>query len=579
MSEIINGKKFLSSKEAAESFGYSSDYISKLAREAKVVAHRVGKLWFVEEDSLNLFVQKIITEENARISKLKAERIEEYQSSVAHVISRPPPVATAYGTTLGRMLVIGMGLSVFVFSFISGYQYVQYKPIQKALQHIAHPLKYTPQPPVTTNGASLEKTTHDIASRTQRAVTELKTLSQTILLQVVVPEPHIEVSVVSAPKYFIADSIDEIVPRGIQTAFAFAAFSDSFFKHYLVSVNAFPHFTESLGLHVANFYVKGISARNALSEHLATLWLDRNLIAEELLSDTIVFVRDTHTLYKKTGITLLDYAHTILAAHELFIEQSAARVSVTGNIVRATFESALLSSLHSVDVAIRGVHAMASMPDENLFAAVASSLTDTFVEPIKTTTQSHVQSFSWYDQLQKSFLSLFSTEETPPVVPVTETPASVVERIITNTPTTVINNLTERVTVTGVSYDTLTQRLEALENELRSEIYLYSARAVRGVSGNYRAIQLMNDISNLDGVTIRNATIIGGSISGTSGIGGGGASALDDLSDVTLTGAAYGNVLLHNGTTWVNVATSSLGITGSGSSFGQAFEISNGALT
>ncbi|TSC87231.1 MAG: cell wall surface anchored protein [Parcubacteria group bacterium Gr01-1014_8] len=37
-------------------------------------------------------------------------------------------------------------------------------------------------------------------------------------------------------------------------------------------------------------------------------------------------------------------------------------------------------------------------------------------------------------------------------------------------------------------------------------------------------------------------------------------SSIDDLSDVTITAAAYGDLLMHNGTAWVDTATSSLGI-------------------
>ncbi|HEY4479914.1 MAG TPA: helix-turn-helix domain-containing protein, partial [Candidatus Paceibacterota bacterium] len=44
----------------------------------------------------------------------------------------------------------------------------------------------------------------------------------------------------------------------------------------------------------------------------------------------------------------------------------------------------------------------------------------------------------------------------------------------------------------------------------------------------------------------------------------GGVSNLSELSDITLTSLAYGNLLMYNGSEWVNTATSSLGISGSG---------------
>ncbi len=58
-----------------------------------------------------------------------------------------------------------------------------------------------------------------------------------------------------------------------------------------------------------------------------------------------------------------------------------------------------------------------------------------------------------------------------------------------------------------------------------------------------------------------------------------GVSTVAELTDVTLASVAYGDLLMYNGTDWVNTATSSLGITGTGASFGQSWEINSfGAL-
>ncbi|XKT74470.1 MAG: hypothetical protein ACJKTH_00010 [Patescibacteria group bacterium UBA2163] len=97
----------------------------------------------------------------------------------------------------------------------------------------------------------------------------------------------------------------------------------------------------------------------------------------------------------------------------------------------------------------------------------------------------------------------------------------IVERIIERTPTTVVNNITREVSYSGVSDNDLTIRLQQLENELRQEITRFTAASDKASAGNFRAISLTNRIDNLNGVTITNPTIIGGSISGTSGVGGG----------------------------------------------------------
>jgi hypothetical protein len=45
----IQGKKYISSKRAAELTGYAKDYVGQLARAGKVPGTRVGRAWYVEE--------------------------------------------------------------------------------------------------------------------------------------------------------------------------------------------------------------------------------------------------------------------------------------------------------------------------------------------------------------------------------------------------------------------------------------------------------------------------------------------------------------------------------------------------
>jgi hypothetical protein len=53
----FGGKTFTSSKRAAESSGYTQDYIGQLARKGLIVAERVGNLWYVSMDSLVAYKQ------------------------------------------------------------------------------------------------------------------------------------------------------------------------------------------------------------------------------------------------------------------------------------------------------------------------------------------------------------------------------------------------------------------------------------------------------------------------------------------------------------------------------------------
>ena len=55
---LINGKKYFPSSTLCTSFGYTSDYLGKLAREEKILGTLVGRQWFIEEASLKTFLLK-----------------------------------------------------------------------------------------------------------------------------------------------------------------------------------------------------------------------------------------------------------------------------------------------------------------------------------------------------------------------------------------------------------------------------------------------------------------------------------------------------------------------------------------
>ncbi len=48
----IQGKKYISSKRAAQLTGYAKDYVGQLARSGKIPGMRMGRAWFVEEAAL-----------------------------------------------------------------------------------------------------------------------------------------------------------------------------------------------------------------------------------------------------------------------------------------------------------------------------------------------------------------------------------------------------------------------------------------------------------------------------------------------------------------------------------------------
>ena len=49
---IIDGKEYISSRRASEMTKYSNDYVGQLCRMKKVESRKVGRIWFIEKESL-----------------------------------------------------------------------------------------------------------------------------------------------------------------------------------------------------------------------------------------------------------------------------------------------------------------------------------------------------------------------------------------------------------------------------------------------------------------------------------------------------------------------------------------------
>jgi excisionase family DNA binding protein len=61
---LIDGKEYISSDRAAKLVGYTKDYVGQLARAGKIKSKRIGRSWYIEEESINkhkLSVHYILT--------------------------------------------------------------------------------------------------------------------------------------------------------------------------------------------------------------------------------------------------------------------------------------------------------------------------------------------------------------------------------------------------------------------------------------------------------------------------------------------------------------------------------------
>lgn len=84
MSEVLYFNKvgYISSTSAAECFGVTRDYITKLCRNQTITARRVGKNWYVAENAFKEYLLTHLYNKSARRESLTKDRLKEYQDSV-----------------------------------------------------------------------------------------------------------------------------------------------------------------------------------------------------------------------------------------------------------------------------------------------------------------------------------------------------------------------------------------------------------------------------------------------------------------------------------------------------------------
>ncbi|MCR4323078.1 MAG: helix-turn-helix domain-containing protein, partial [Candidatus Azambacteria bacterium] len=92
-------ENLITTKEASELFGYTSDYLSRLIRSGKISGKRIGHNWLIEKKSLAQFLDKQGNHKIARARTLASERAEEYRAhrSLLHrttkALTTPLPIA------------------------------------------------------------------------------------------------------------------------------------------------------------------------------------------------------------------------------------------------------------------------------------------------------------------------------------------------------------------------------------------------------------------------------------------------------------------------------------------------------
>ncbi len=97
---FFDGVRHLSASDAALLHHFTSDYVARLCREGKLRAKRVGKNWFVDENSLRTFVADQEYKESQRQNELVRQRKVEYQKR--RTDEAPHPITTIVSTAVAK---------------------------------------------------------------------------------------------------------------------------------------------------------------------------------------------------------------------------------------------------------------------------------------------------------------------------------------------------------------------------------------------------------------------------------------------------------------------------------------------
>jgi hypothetical protein len=115
---------FVSARQATEFVSYSPDYISRLAREGKVLAEQRGRQWFVSLNDLKRFSLEQQAEQRARQEALRVERLAEYTKKQA---AQQQAVAAEAATTGGYRAVLVSGIATTCLLLVATLGWVSYQ--------------------------------------------------------------------------------------------------------------------------------------------------------------------------------------------------------------------------------------------------------------------------------------------------------------------------------------------------------------------------------------------------------------------------------------------------------------------
>ena len=114
---VINGKEYVQSSVLTALYKYTPDYIGKLAREEKIIGTQVGRQWYIEPESLKIFLHKAAIEKEIRAEELSLKRKIEHQAFQKIQQTPVEKVSSAHLALAQMLAIIGCGSIAGVLGF------------------------------------------------------------------------------------------------------------------------------------------------------------------------------------------------------------------------------------------------------------------------------------------------------------------------------------------------------------------------------------------------------------------------------------------------------------------------------
>lgn len=104
-------EKLITTKDAGEISGYTSDYLSRLVRSGKIIGKRVGRSWVIDTESLTRFLDRQDTHNTDRARSLANARAEEYRTHRSFLHRATKKLTESLSFSLDAAADIGHGVS------------------------------------------------------------------------------------------------------------------------------------------------------------------------------------------------------------------------------------------------------------------------------------------------------------------------------------------------------------------------------------------------------------------------------------------------------------------------------------